>query len=26
VEARGEDVTLEHLIFEALRRCPTPKT
>lgn len=24
--AQGEDVTLEHLIFEALRRCPTPKT
>src|SRR5262249_54785962 len=25
-EAQGEDVTLERLIFEALRRCPTPKT
>ncbi|HEX8106158.1 MAG TPA: HNH endonuclease signature motif containing protein [Kofleriaceae bacterium] len=24
-EAHGEDVTLEHLIFEALRRCPTPR-
>lgn len=24
--AQGEDVTLERLIFEALRRCPTPKT
>ncbi|MGH7633281.1 MAG: HNH endonuclease signature motif containing protein [Gemmatimonadaceae bacterium] len=25
-EAQGEDVTLERLIFESLRRCPTPKT
>jgi hypothetical protein len=25
-EAQGEDVTLERLIFEALRRCPKPKT
>jgi hypothetical protein len=24
-EAQGKDVTLERLIFEALRRCPTPK-
>ena len=25
-EAQGADVTLERLIFEALRRCPKPKT
>ena len=25
-EVQGEDVTLERLIFEALRRCPRPKT
>ena len=25
-EALGVDVTLERLIFDALRRCPTPKT
>jgi hypothetical protein len=26
VEAQGAEVTLERLIFAALRRCPTPKT